>query len=169
MLVKDVSQRSMMVNGGGQRSLADVSSQRLAARKSCEASGGYCRKFRQGVEGSMRIIFAGTTNKYQRGQMAADRDWRKPRQWKNAKTRLQAPQTLNLNFDTMLNIEQESSDVSSFSSPLSPSQLPLFLSLAHSLRNGALYDTPRYSGDHWNLSRSLGPEENTLGHASLLQ
>jgi hypothetical protein len=28
MLVKDVSQRSMMVNGGGQRSLADVSSQR---------------------------------------------------------------------------------------------------------------------------------------------
>jgi hypothetical protein len=43
--------------------------------------------------------------------MAADRDWRKPRQWKNAKTRLQAPQTLNLNFDTMLNIEQESSDV----------------------------------------------------------
>uniref|UniRef100_A0A2N9HHD9 Uncharacterized protein n=1 Tax=Fagus sylvatica TaxID=28930 RepID=A0A2N9HHD9_FAGSY len=38
----------------------------------------------------------------------------------------------------------------------SPSQLPLFLSLARSLQRGALYGTPLYFGDHWNLTRSLG-------------
>jgi hypothetical protein len=38
--------------------------------------------------------------------MAAKQDRRKPRQQKNAKKDKIAPQTLDLSFDTMLNIEQ---------------------------------------------------------------
>ena len=48
-----------------------------------------------------------------------------------------------------LSVSTPSALRSSFSLPLSTSQLPLFLSLA---RSGG-YGTPRYSSDHWNLTR----------------